>query len=61
MGWFLIVWINVIAGFNMLIALYKTVKETYELIRDKCCNKGKVENVPQLKETEGQHKEEDGA
>ncbi len=50
-----------IAGFNMLIALYKTVKETYELIRDKCCNKGKVENVPQLKETEGQHNLEDGA
>jgi Na+/melibiose symporter-like transporter len=30
LGWFLIAWINLIAGFNMLIALYKTVKETYD-------------------------------
>jgi Na+/melibiose symporter-like transporter len=37
MGWFLIAWINIIAGFNMLLALYKTVKETYGLLREKCC------------------------
>ena len=45
MGWFLIAWINIIAGFNMLLALYKTVKETYGLLREKCCPQRKI-NVP---------------
>jgi hypothetical protein len=46
LGWFLIVWINLIAGFNMLLALYKTAKETYELLREKCCPKKNIDIHP---------------
>ncbi len=42
LGWFLIVWINLIAAFNMGIAVYQTIKETYKLLRDKCRAKAKV-------------------
>lgn len=45
----------------MLIALYKTARETYELIKDKCCHKKKVENVPLETSAEVVHKVEDGA
>ena len=53
LGWFLIAWINVIAGFNMLLALYKTVKETYDLLRQKCCPQKKIHIPGEDDETPG--------
>ena len=56
LGWFLIVWINLIAAFNMGIAVYQTIKETYKLLRDKCRAKAKVASDQEIIDGETEQK-----